>query len=242
MLQKLSSASLPINDDIPVLDVDGEPAYGLIFGAFMLCGVLGNYTQPFVLNCIAQLSNSYQVVNEKNSSDSPKITITTTATIKTTTTTKQKNVDKVKVDVNKSERDMKPIYILTAICYFFGSILFLIPCIADDKNEYSFLVVLGGFLLYEYLVGTFMSLQSIIRSVHIPNDSKCSIMTMLRVLTNTAVSIGVVLTIHIPMAHCFGILSLMMITACILQLSFLPGAPGRRQEPCAQYYKKVKGD
>merc|ERR1712157_387513 len=28
------------------LDVDGEPAYGLIFGAFMACGVMGSFIQP----------------------------------------------------------------------------------------------------------------------------------------------------------------------------------------------------
>lgn len=206
MLQKLASTSSSSTNI--GLDRHGEPAYGLIFGAFMIFGVIGNYTQPIFLRWITK-----------------KITQAAPSCL---------NDKKKCVNTNNddSRRNMISIYILTSGCYMFGSLLFLIPYAMDQKSQYSFIVVLGAFLLYEFFVGTFMTSQSIIRSVHIPSDSKCSIMMMLRFLTNVAVSIGVVLSNHIPMGDCFGVLALMMITASVLQLSFIPNF----------HQRKLKGD
>ena len=190
MLQKLASTS---SSTMLGLDRHGEPAYGLIFGTFMIFGVIGNYTQPILLRWITKIKQAKS--NNRN--------------------------DKTKYANDNDSRDMISIYTLTSGCYMFGSLLVLVPCVIDQKSQSSFIVVLGAFLLYEFFVGTFMTSQSIIRSVHIPSDSKCSIMMMLRFLTNVTVSIGVVLSNHIPMGNCFGVLALMMITASVLQLSFI---------------------
>lgn len=171
MLQSLSTTSLP---SVPGLDVNGDPAYGLIFGAFMLFGVVGGFIEPILMKTITEIRRS--ILPDKN----------------------------IPVLDKKEKTDIQSVYILTAGCYLCCSILFLVPCMIDKQSPNAFITVLASFLLYEFFVGAFSSSQSILRSKHIPNESKCSIMTMLRLMTNIAVAFGVTLVNHISIAYCFG--------------------------------------
>ena len=188
MLRSLSSTS---SREVPGLDENGEPAYGLIFGSFMLFGVLGGCIEPSLVKAVGKIRSFCfpNVSNYCTELDGP------------------------------GKRNA--LYILSAGCYLLSSILFLVPCLVNKQSPYAFITVLTSFLLFELLVGTFISSQCIIRSIHIPNESKCSILTMLRVVTNITVAFGVILSDHIQIMHCFGVLSLMMVVASILQLSFV---------------------
>merc|ERR1711957_247805 len=88
--------------------------------------------------------------------------------------------------------------------------------------ESSFLVSLCSFFIYEFCIGVYMPCEGIIRSIYMPNDSICSLMTMLRVIVNVAVCLGVISTNYIPFKTAFAALSLMMIVAASLQLSLIP--------------------
>ena len=188
MLRSLSSTS---SREVPGLDENGEPAYGLIFGSFMLFGALGGCIEPALVKAVGKIRSFCfpNVSNYCTELDGP------------------------------GKRNA--LYILSAGCYLLSSILFLVPCLVNKQSPYAFITVLTSFLLFELLVGTFISSQCIIRSIHIPNESKCSILTMLRVVTNITVAFGVILSDHIQIMHCFGALSLMMVVASILQLSFV---------------------
>ena len=192
MLQSLSTTSLP---SVLGLDINGDPAYGLIFGAFMLFGVAGGFIEPVLMRTIIKIRLSIL----------------------------PNNLPKGNIPVLDTEekRDIQSVYILTAGCYLCSSILFLIPCMIDEQSPYAFIIVLVSFLLYEFFVGAFRSLEGILRTVHIPNESKCSIMSIFRLMTNISVAFGVVLTNYISIVYCFGVLSFMMITATVLQISFI---------------------
>ena len=61
VLQSLSSNSL---SSVPGIDINGEPEYGLIFGSYMLFGVLGGYTKPWLvkrISCTLSSSNNRHV-------------------------------------------------------------------------------------------------------------------------------------------------------------------------------------
>merc|ERR1712045_413177 len=46
------------------LDVDGEPAYGLIFGAFMACGVIGRFIQPSTRRAVSSFTMTKKKSNQ----------------------------------------------------------------------------------------------------------------------------------------------------------------------------------
>jgi len=100
--------------------------------------------------------------------------------------------------------------------------LLLIPCLLDKESPYAFSVSLAAFLCYEMLVGVYMPCEGMIRSIFMPNESICSLMTMLRVIVNVAVALGVMSTNYISFTSAFGTLSIMMVVASCLQLSIIP--------------------
>lgn len=140
------------------LDVDGEPAYGLIFGAFMACGVAGGFAEPTVRKLVTWCCRSFNVKKGEDTSDSADKTITAN--------------------------------LLCSMCYFTSAILLCAPRLMDLESPYSFSIVLGTFLVYELMVGMYMPCEGVIRSIYMPNESICSLMTMLRVIVNVAVALG----------------------------------------------------
>jgi len=183
----LRAFSVHAASNVSGLDKNGEPAYGLLFGAFMFCGVIGGLVEPLVhkgFSCLTACK-------------------------------------KEQVDVNGG-KDHSDVSCLCAFCYILSACLLFIPCVVDQDSSYAFSISLGAFLLYEFLVGVYMPCEGVIRSIYMPNDSICSLMTMLRVIVNVAVCLGVISTNYIPFKTAFAALSLMMIVAASLQLSLIP--------------------
>jgi hypothetical protein len=179
---------------------DGEPAYGLIFGAFMACGVLGGFGESRFRRMIGKLTCTHTdeyVARELDSGMDEKE--------KTVGDTKSSSVD-----------------FTCTTCYLVAAMLFLIPVSVDKQSPYSFSICLGAFLCYELMVGLYMPCEGVIRSIYMPNESICSMMTMLRVIVNVAVALGVVSTNFVPFTSAFLALSVMLMVAATLQLSLVP--------------------
>ncbi len=186
-LQSVSSSSFR-----PVfgLDENGEPAYGLIFAAFMMFGVMGGCIEPKLRRHFIKITSPCTSTEETERNDDAA----------------------AEVAVNS----------LCTCCYLFSALLLIVPCVVSSESPYAFIIILSSFVLYELFVGIFITSQGLIRSLYMPNESMCSIMTMLRLITNIAVSIGVLMTNYVPIKILFGTLSSMMVTASILQISLVP--------------------
>jgi hypothetical protein len=149
------------------LDRHGEPAYGLIFGAFMAAGVLGGLVAPTIRKKVSD------VLSPVDDQDSERT-----------------------VEVDGEEIHVRPMAVefLAAFCYSISALLLLIPCLASVDDADSFLLCLGAFLLFEFLVGVFLPCEGVIRSLYFPASARASIMSLPRLIVNGAVSIGVVST------------------------------------------------
>jgi len=178
------------------LDVDGEPVYGLIFCAFMACGVMGSLVEPSARKLLSRLRKPLKEENERTNIFDSK--------------------------GNNEKRDGTDVGLLCAFCYFSSSILLLTPCLVDNESPYFFSICLGAFLIYEFMVGLYMPCEGVIRSIFMPNESICSLMTMLRVIVNLTVAVGVISTNFVSLTSAFSALSVMMLAATCLQLSLIP--------------------
>ena len=167
------------------LDCDGEPAYGLIFGAFMACGVIGGVIEPAMRNSAVYVA------------------------------------ERLKGPRSGGNKSAAEVGFLCAACYFLSAILLFTPCLVEKDSPYSFSICLLAFMLYEVLVGVYMPCEGVLRSIFMPNKSTCSIMTMLRVIVNAFVALGVISTNYLSFTTAFSALSVMMISAACLQLSLL---------------------
>jgi MFS family permease len=204
ILQAVSSRSI---QSTLGLDKNGEPAYGLIFGAYMLFGVLGGFFEPKLRSGINKILKSI---------------IYSSTRINGYCRENCESTNNEDTHIDEEKMAKLEVNYLCAGCYLLCSILFFVPCVVDFESPYAFSIFLASFLLYELLVGVFIPSQGVVRSIYIPNESMCSIMNMLRFMTNIVVAFGVLMTNHIPLRFSFFALSSMMIMACILQLSFIP--------------------
>ncbi len=176
------------------LDETGEPAYGLIFGAFMACGVLGGLVSPMFRKAVTWLSPS-----------------------------NQKNDDNDIIEI-EGEGQVKPsaVELLSSGIYLMCGIVLLTPyLLRNSDSPYAFSLSLLSFLIYEFCVGLYMPLEGVIRSIYMPNESMCSLMTMLRVIVNVAVALGVISTNYIAFSTAYCSISMMMIISSILQVSLV---------------------
>jgi len=172
-----------------------EPAYGLIFGWFMACGVVGGIVQPYVQEYVTMSGweDSNTVLTEGKRTHHER---------------------------GRDQSTIQTGYLLT-ISYIFTALLFLIPALVDAQSPYAFSFSLLAFLVYEILVGIYLPCQGVIRSVFMPKESTCSVMTMLRIVVNVAVALGVVSTNYVSFTNAFATLSMMMLAAAGLQLSII---------------------
>jgi MFS transporter, MFS domain-containing protein family, molybdate-anion transporter len=156
------------------LDRNGEPAYGLIFGAFMAAGVLGGLTAP----AIRRVATSMM----KSAADD-----TTTANL----------VSQLGRD-GEHTYDDRPMAVeaLSTVCYLASAFLLLLPCLLDGEGENSFSICLVAFLIYEYIVGLYLPCEGVLRSIYFPAEGRASILTLPRIIVNCSVSVGVILTNH----------------------------------------------
>lgn len=151
------------------LDHHGEPAYGLIFCAFMAAGVLGGLVAPRIRTFITKVLSP--IVDDC----APIATV------------------EIEGEGNVSIRPMA-VEFLASSCYFLSALLLFVPSICEDDNALSFTNTLLALLFYEFLIGIFMPCEGVIRSLYFPTTGRASIMTLPRIVVNAAVAVGVVST------------------------------------------------
>jgi MFS transporter, MFS domain-containing protein family, molybdate-anion transporter len=173
------------------LDSEGEPAYGLVFGAFMACGVLGGLVSPFVRKGVTAL-----------------ISPLTKATPET-------------IEVEGEVIRPMAVEFLAAASYLVCAGLLLVPCALPSNGVFAFSIALLAFMVYEFMVGIYMPCEGVIRSIYIPSDARCSLMTFPRIIVNIAVSIGVISTEFVSLSSAFCAVSSLMIISAMLQLSLI---------------------
>ena len=148
------------------LDGHGEPAYGLIFGAFMAAGVIGGLLSPSCRKLITLLLSPLA-----------KTTVPDTVTV-------------------EGEGEVRPMAVefQGALCYFACAFLLVVPCLVSESNPNAFAYSLIAFVIYEFMVGIYSPCEGVIRSLYIPPESRGSFMTVPRIIVNVAVALGVVST------------------------------------------------
>ena len=175
------------------LDSQGEPAYGLIFGAYMAAGVLGGLCSSGVRKIVTKILSPL---------------------------TKGSVPETVTVDDEGPVRAMD-IEFQGALCYFLCAILLLAPSIMPATGEYTFSVALFSFIAYEFSVGIYSPCEGVMRSIYIPPESRGSIMTVPSIIVNVAVAIAVVSTESISRQTALCMISVMMMSCGFLQLSLV---------------------
>ena len=150
------------------LDQNGEPAYGLIFCAFMAAGVLGGLVAPYFRIFITKMLSPIVEDDEHIAT----------------------------VEIEGGNVSLRPMAVefLAASCYFLSALLLFVPSVCQDGNELSFTSTLLALVAYEFLVGIFMPCEGVIRSLYFPATGRASIMTLPRIIVNVAVAVGVLST------------------------------------------------
>lgn len=152
------------------LDKDGEPAYGLIFGAYMFAGVLGGLIAPHARRFFGLF-----------------LSCKTDAPIAT-----------VNIDGDASEPvPASAVELLASICYFVSALMLFVPCLCSEISSHSFTVSLVALLAFELCIGVFLPCEGVIRSLYFPADARASVMALPRIIVNMAVAFGVVSTEYV---------------------------------------------
>lgn len=152
------------------LDSQGEPAYGIIFGAFMAAGVLGGMIAPPIRRAVTQLLSS---TNREMAGSSIEI-----------------------VEVDGEELEVQPMAVefLAALCYLVAAFMLAVPCLHTVDLSHSFSTCLAAFLVLELLIGVLLPCEGVIRSLYFPTAARASIMSFPRIIVNGVVSVGVAST------------------------------------------------
>jgi hypothetical protein len=148
------------------LDSHGEPAYGLIFGAFMAAGVVGGMCSSFFRK---------------------------TVTLILSPLANKARLEIVEVDEEGEVRPMD-VELLAALCYIMCAFLLLVPSMVSQSDNFSFSTSLGAFLIFEFMIGLYMPCEGVIRSLYIPSEARATMMTLPRIIVNVSVSLGVLAT------------------------------------------------
>ena len=151
------------------LDASGEPAYGLIFCAFMAAGVVGGLVAPYIRTFMTKILSP--VVDD----NAPVATV------------------EIEGEGNVTMRPMA-VEFLAASCYFLSALLLFVPSFCQDGHELSFTSTLFALVVYEFIIGIFMPCEGVIRSLYFPANGRASIMTLPRIIVNVAVAVGVLST------------------------------------------------
>ena len=152
------------------VDSSGNPAYGLIFGAFMAAGVAGGLCSPYIRQAV-------DLLFLQRGDSSP--------------------VQTVHIEAEGMSVRPMALEFLVGVNYIIAAVLMLIPCILPTSSPESFSIALAAFLTYEFLVGVTMPCEGVIRSLYLPSDGRATMMMVPRMVVNLAVSLGVLLTKYI---------------------------------------------
>lgn len=169
------------------LDSEGLPAFGLIFGSFMLFGALGGLTEPFARNLFATFMTPSPTSSESNAQQVNKAVSSSLQS----------------VFINAEPQDDPTVHftveMLSSLCFLVCSALLMVPQIVSfmQPSPFTFTLSVIGFIAYEYVVGIYLPCEGIMRSIYMPSHSICSVMTVLRVVVNSSVAMGVASTNYI---------------------------------------------
>lgn len=189
----LKEFSAGCNGAVWGLDAQGEPAYGLIFGAYMAAGVLGGLCSPTLRRFVTFILSPL---------------------------TKGQVPETVTVDDEEPIRAMD-IEFQGALCYFLCAVLLLAPSVLPATGEYTFSIALFSFIAYEFSVGIYSPCEGMMRSIYIPPESRGSIMTVPSIIVNVAVAMAVVSTEAVSTQTALFAIAMMMTTCGFLQLSLV---------------------
>lgn len=176
------------------IDSMGNPAYGLIFGAFMAAGVSGGLCAPYIRRAVGLLFS------------------------------KQKDISALEmIHLENEESNVRPMELefLIGMNYIFAAILMVVPSFLSTSSLESFSIALVVFLIYEFLVGVTMPCEGVIRSIYLPSNGRATMMMVPRMVVNLAVSLGVILTRYVSEQWAFLAIALLMACSGFLQLSFM---------------------
>jgi MFS family permease len=151
------------------LDHEGEPAFGLIFSAFMGAGVLGGLIAPRLRKLVST------VISPIVDDDAPIAT--------------------VEIE-GEGEVIVRPMAVefLASACYIVSALMLFVPCLCSEGSSMSFSFSLMSLLLFELMIGIFLPCEGVIRSLYFPANARASIMTLPRIVVNFSVALGVVST------------------------------------------------
>jgi len=261
-----------------------EPAYGLIFGAYMAAGVLGGLGAPHVRKKLSQfLLYSNPAIMTKGLEDESPHTVCRTPSLTTTVhsdsdyqentdiqsfqiylngtnekfeldsdhtasfckddftfsdalssdcsssveqechaelMSDSKSSDHNEIEVTNEEEPTRGIELYFAIAFLISAGLLATPMIVSDSPN-AFSLTFIAFLVYEIIVGMYLPFDGVIRTMYIPNESICSVHTMLRVIVNIAVAAGVISTNYITFTSAFTACSFSLVISCGLSLSLV---------------------
>jgi MFS family permease len=178
------------------LDSAGEPAYGLIFGAYMAAGVLGGLASSYFRKAVSMFLTPISSASAQQ--------------------------EKVITEEGEEEQ-VRPMAVefMASVGYILCAALLFVPVMMDPQNEQSFSISLAAFLVFEFLVGVIMPCEGIIRSLYLPRDCRASIMTLPRMIVNIQVSLGVILTKSVTHQSAFAVIAVLMVAAASLQMSLI---------------------
>jgi len=223
----------------------GEPAFGFIFGAYMAAGAVGGWLFPTTRRVFRKVFHFLWVeVEEKPVSrtstemlpqlleDSMRTDSSGSAEMSDSDDQSEQssegNISSSQIDIFDAEAVSENTFeaeVLASVCYASCATLLAIPAVLGIHPHllsHKFEVCLLAFVLYEVLVGIYMSCEGILRAKYMPNESICSLMTMLRIIVNLAVAFGVYMTNILPLTTTFSLCSGALGIACALQMSLIP--------------------
>jgi len=176
------------------IDGTGNPAYGLIFGAYMAAGVSGGLCAPYIRRAVGLL------FSKGKSTHAPQTV----------------HLETEGISVQPTELEF-----LVGMNYMFAAALMLVPSVLSISSPESFSIALVAFLIYEFLVGVTMPCEGVIRSLYLPSDGRATMTMVPRMVVNLAVSLGVLLTRYLAERLAFVVVALLMACSGLMQLSFM---------------------
>lgn len=250
LLQKTSMTSFSHRNDIIAsnfVDYNLEPAYGLIFGIFMTSGVLGGLVQPVIckilMKYLEQL-NTFESISVPSlilSSDGESLDDSGSYDSKSNISRNSANSSSLNNSCTRSKKDeirLTAVKIQSALCFLVSSILLAVPIFLQERSKWSFTFSLLAFLFYEFLIGMYLPCQGTLRSIYLPGKAVCTIMTLLRVVVNIIVAIGVYLTNFMPLETVLVICAIALALAAIIQISLIHN--GQLMPARTQYPEKIR--
>eukprot|EP00535_Pseudo-nitzschia_heimii_P003004 CAMPEP_0197194152 /NCGR_PEP_ID=MMETSP1423-20130617/28702_1 /TAXON_ID=476441 /ORGANISM="Pseudo-nitzschia heimii, Strain UNC1101" /LENGTH=574 /DNA_ID=CAMNT_0042647525 /DNA_START=175 /DNA_END=1896 /DNA_ORIENTATION=- len=176
------------------VDGIGNPAYGLIFGAFMAAGVSGGLCAPSVRRAVGLLFKEQVGASA---------------------------LETIHLETEETRARSIELEFLIGFNYICAAALMLVPSFLTPSSVDSFSIALLVFVIYEFLVGITMPCEGVIRSLYLPSDGRATMMMVPRMVVNLAVSVGVLLTKYISEQLTFVVIALLMACSGFMQLSFI---------------------